>query len=211
VKPAVRSSAPTAAPYSSASRGSKVAPRAIPAGNAVAPSTPHRPLPASAQCGKGRPRPVSGDQSARATATRSSSDRSGSRLRTRTSTSSDRSKVDWVYRTLAGIAPDADAPGYRHVVLAPRPVTGIDRAAATVESALGPITAEWTTDAAGTFTARYSLPFGVTASFSPPADEGSAYTLDGRTVPGSVTMGAGRHDVTVPSAQIISPADPSIR
>ena len=35
--------------------------------------------------------------------------------------------VDWVYRTLAGLAPDPDAPGYRHVVLAPRPVAGIDR------------------------------------------------------------------------------------
>ena len=111
---------------------------------------------------------------------------------------------------LAGIAPDADAPGYRHVALAPRPVAGIDRAAATVDSALGPITAEWTTDG-GVFTARYSLPFGVTATFHPPAGQGATFTVDDRTASGPVTLGPGQHEVTLPSAQIISPAIPSLR
>jgi hypothetical protein len=62
-----------------------------------------------------------------------------------------------------------------------------------------------------TFTARYSLPFGVTATFSPPADDGSAFTLDGRSVSGSLTMGPGRHEVVVPSAQIINPAVSTLR
>jgi alpha-L-rhamnosidase len=119
--------------------------------------------------------------------------------------------IDWVYRNLAGVAPDADAPGYRHVVLAPRPVTGIDRAAATLETGLGPITVEWSTDGDGTFTARYNLPFGVTGTFSPPADEGATYRVDGRSVWGSVTMRPGQHEVTVPAAQIISPATSSLR
>jgi alpha-L-rhamnosidase len=57
--------------------------------------------------------------------------------------------IDWVYRTLAGVAPDAEAPGYRHVVLAPRPVTGIDRTAATLDTGMGPISAEWSTQATG--------------------------------------------------------------
>jgi alpha-L-rhamnosidase len=118
--------------------------------------------------------------------------------------------IDWVYRHLAGIAPDADAPGYRHVVLAPRPVAGIDRAAATVNSALGPIAAEWTTDG-DVFTARYSLPFGVTATFHPPAGEGATFTVDDRTASGPVTLGPGQHEVTLPSAQIISPAIASLR
>jgi alpha-L-rhamnosidase len=118
--------------------------------------------------------------------------------------------IDWVYRHLAGIAPDADAPGYRHVVLAPRPVAGIDQVAATVESAFGSITVEWATDG-GAFTARYGLPFGVTATFHPPADEGAPFTVDGSTVSGAVTLGPGQHEVSLPSAQIVSPAIPSLR
>ena len=119
--------------------------------------------------------------------------------------------LDWVYRNLAGIAPDEEQPGYRHVVLAPRPVEAIDRAGATIDTALGVISAAWSTDAHGTFTARYDLPFGTTATFLPPAEEGTTFTVDGRRATGSITMGAGQHEVVVPSAQIISPAVPSHR
>ena len=54
--------------------------------------------------------------------------------------------VDWVYRHVAGIAPDAEAPGYQHVILAPRPVDGIDSVTASVETALGTVAVEWSTD-----------------------------------------------------------------
>ncbi|HYJ74411.1 MAG TPA: family 78 glycoside hydrolase catalytic domain [Kineosporiaceae bacterium] len=118
--------------------------------------------------------------------------------------------VDWVYRTVAGIAPDADVPGYQHVILAPRPVDGIDHVAASVETALGRVSVEWSVDTDGTFSARYSLPFGVTATFEPPATEGSAARIDGREVTGSVTMDAGEHDVQVTAARVVSPAVPSL-
>jgi alpha-L-rhamnosidase len=89
-------------------------------------------------------------------------------------------------------------------------VAGIDRVAATVDSALGAIAVEWTTDG-GTFTARYSLPFGVTATFHPPVEEEATFTVDGSTVSGPVALGPGQHEVILPSAQIISPAVPSLR
>ena len=38
--------------------------------------------------------------------------------------------IDWVYRNVAGLAPDLDRPGYRHVILAPKPVAGLKRAKA---------------------------------------------------------------------------------
>jgi hypothetical protein len=89
-------------------------------------------------------------------------------------------------------------------------VAGIDRVAASVDSALGPITVVWTTDG-GAFTARYTIPFGVTGTFHPPAGEDATFTVDGRTASGPVTLGSGPHEVTLPSAQIISPAIPSLR
>ena len=35
--------------------------------------------------------------------------------------------IDWVYRTVGGLAPDPDDPGYRTVHVAPRPAEGLDR------------------------------------------------------------------------------------
>ncbi len=118
--------------------------------------------------------------------------------------------IDWVYRTLAGLAPDPDAPGYRHVVLAPRPVAGIDQVSASVATALGPVAVDWATDG-GMFTATYRLPFGMTGTLVPPAAPDSVLTVDGREVSGCVTLGPGTHRVGVTSADIASPMRPSLR
>jgi alpha-L-rhamnosidase len=118
--------------------------------------------------------------------------------------------VDWVYRTVAGLAPDPDAPGYRHVLLAPRPVAGIDRVSASVATTLGPVGVDWATDG-GTFTATYRLPFGATGTLRPPAGPDSMVRVDGREVSGSVTLGPGTHRVSVTAADIASPMQPSLR
>jgi alpha-L-rhamnosidase len=118
--------------------------------------------------------------------------------------------VDWVYRTLAGIAPDPELPGYRRVVLAPRPVVGIDRVSASVQSALGRIGVEWSTEG-GTFTGTYELPFGVTGMLRPPVGPDSRVTVDGRAAAESVTLGPGTHRVSVTAADIASPLSPSLR
>src|SRR5699024_2357134 len=49
--------------------------------------------------------------------------------------------IAWVSRTVAGLAP-AD-PGYRVVRVAPRPAAGMDRAAATIDTAYGPLAIDW--------------------------------------------------------------------
>jgi hypothetical protein len=79
-----------------------------------------------------------------------------------------------------------------------------------VETALGTVAVEWSTDANDCFSARYTIPFGATATFDPPVTEGSAVRIDGRAVDGSVTIGAGEHEVEVSSARIIRPAVPSL-
>jgi alpha-L-rhamnosidase len=118
--------------------------------------------------------------------------------------------VDWVYRTLAGLAPDPGAPGYRHVLLAPRPVAGIDRVSASVETALGPVGVDWSTGG-GTFEATYRLPFGVTGTLLPPAGPDSVLSVDGQELSGSVTLGPGTHRVSVTAADIARPMQPSLR
>jgi len=118
--------------------------------------------------------------------------------------------VDWVYRHVAGIAADAEAPGYQHVILAPKPVDGIDSVTASVETALGRVEVDWSIDGGGRFLARYAIPFGVRATFEPPATGTSVVRLDGNAVEGSVTMSPGQHEVEVSSARIVRPAVPSL-
>ena len=51
--------------------------------------------------------------------------------------------IDWVYRNVGGIALDPANPGYREVILAPRPARGIDWARASVKSPFGRVSIEW--------------------------------------------------------------------
>ena len=54
--------------------------------------------------------------------------------------------IDWVYRNVGGVAPDADAPGYRRVVLAPRPCAEVSAASTTISTGLGTVAFEWRLD-----------------------------------------------------------------
>jgi len=50
---------------------------------------------------------------------------------------------DWMYRVVAGLAPDPDAPGYKHVVIAPRPGGGLTYARARLETMYGETMSSW--------------------------------------------------------------------
>ena len=119
--------------------------------------------------------------------------------------------IDWVYRTLAGIAPGpgrARLPARRAWRRGRWP--GSTGSSASVATALGPVAVDWATDG-GTFTATYQLPFGTTGTLLPPAGPGSVVSVDGREVSGSVTLGPGAHRVSVTGADIASPMQPSLR
>ena len=118
--------------------------------------------------------------------------------------------VDWVYRHVAGIAPDAAAPGYQHTILAPCPVAGIDHVTASVDTSFGTLAVEWSTDGDAAFWARYDIPFGVRATFEPPATAASVVRIDGCPLEGSVTMAPGRHEVELSSPRIVRPTVPSL-
>ena len=113
--------------------------------------------------------------------------------------------IDWVYRHLAGLAPDRDRPGYRHVVFAPRPCVGIDWARASVESAYGRITTEWRIDA-GRLLVEIDSPIGTTGTFIAPATPSSTVSLDGEIVEHRIDLGPGRHHLLVTDPAL---ADPS--
>jgi alpha-L-rhamnosidase len=113
--------------------------------------------------------------------------------------------IDWVYRNVAGLAPDRDRPGYRHVVLAPKPCLGIDWARASVDSAYGQITTSWSV-ADEALTVEVDLPAGTSGTFIAPVAVASVVTLDGEPSDRVVDVGPGRHRLVVTEPALADPA-----
>ena len=68
----------------------------------------------------------------------------------------------WFYQALAGIRPDAKAPGYRHFFVDPQPTDGVTWVKATKPTPYGDICVELTDD-----TLRLTVPVGTTATIYP--------------------------------------------
>ena len=113
--------------------------------------------------------------------------------------------IDWVYRHVAGLAPDRARPGYRHVLLAPKPARGIDWANAAIETSFGRAAIGWRLRG-GTLHAEVELPFGTTGEFAAPVSEESVVTINGQRSESVAALAPGHHTVVVTGAAI---ADPS--
>ncbi|MGO1977547.1 family 78 glycoside hydrolase catalytic domain [Brachybacterium tyrofermentans] len=69
--------------------------------------------------------------------------------------------ADWIYQVVLGIR--AAEPGYRRILLQPRPGPGIDWAKGAYDSAAGRIEVEWSIPADGGFALAATIPAGVDA------------------------------------------------
>ena len=74
---------------------------------------------------------------------------------------------EWMFSTLAGIAPDPADPGFRHILIRPRPGGTLTSAEATYDSIRGKITAAWTLEK-GLFTLHLIIPPSTTATLTLP-------------------------------------------
>jgi alpha-L-rhamnosidase len=92
--------------------------------------------------------------------------------------------ADWLHRTVAGLAPAA--PGYRRVLVRPRPGGGLTSASATHDSPYGRITVGWRRES-GRLDVDVLMPPGVTALVQLPD---ASF--------GPVEVGSGRHTFTCP-------------
>lgn len=84
------------------------------------------------------------------------------------------SVADWLYKVVAGIRPAE--PGYRRIRIQPRPAEGLEQVHVAYDSAVGPITVAWSTDA-GALTIDVSVPDGILADIVLP--DGQAHTVSG--------------------------------
>jgi alpha-L-rhamnosidase len=70
---------------------------------------------------------------------------------------------DWMYRVVAGIELDEAAPGYKHILIQPRPGGGLTHASASMKSVYGLVASGWEiTD--GKLTLKIEVPANTTAT-----------------------------------------------
>lgn len=82
---------------------------------------------------------------------------------------------EWMYTNIAGIS--AGGPGYREIVVRPRPGGGVTSARATFTSVHGPISTQWRTRS-GRFALTCDVPPNTTAEVWIPTADPRAVTLD---------------------------------
>ncbi|HEX7001658.1 MAG TPA: glycoside hydrolase family 78 protein, partial [Trueperaceae bacterium] len=87
--------------------------------------------------------------------------------------------TEWFYRYVAGIEADSTRPGYRHILLRPRPGGGVDHAAAVYRSIRGPIESRWKV-AGGRLSYRVTVPPNTTATLYLPTTDPAGVTEGGR-------------------------------
>jgi alpha-L-rhamnosidase len=78
------------------------------------------------------------------------------------------SVIEWFYDTIAGIKPDASAPGWKRFEIAPTPGGGLTHAKASLETPYGVISSEWRI-ADGQFAFKVTVPPNTQAKVSMPA------------------------------------------
>ncbi|GAB3238094.1 glycoside hydrolase family 78 protein [Glycomyces halotolerans] len=89
--------------------------------------------------------------------------------------------ASWLYRTVAGIAPDAEAPGYERVVFAPVPGGGLAWAAAMMDTPRGEASIRWETEGS-VVDAEVLVPPGSTGTFVLPPGRWEDVRVDGAPV-----------------------------
>jgi alpha-L-rhamnosidase len=85
----------------------------------------------------------------------------------------------WLYQTLGGINYDPDRPGFKHVILRPRPVGDLTSVRASHRSMYGPIVSEWRIDGEA-FVWKIGVPPNTTATVHVPTRDAASVTEGGK-------------------------------
>ena len=85
----------------------------------------------------------------------------------------------WFYQTLAGINYVPDAPGFKHIIIHPRPLGDLTWVKAHHDSLFGRITSEWKRDG-NKFAMDITIPANTTATVHVPSKDQGGVSESGR-------------------------------
>jgi alpha-L-rhamnosidase len=107
---------------------------------------------------------------------------------------------EWMYATVAGLDLDEQAPGYKHILIAPRPGGTLTSASAKLETIRGLVTTDWSLSGK-VFKLTVSIPANTTASVALPYAKN--VLQDGAAVQaqadGTYAVGSGTYEFTASS------------
>jgi alpha-L-rhamnosidase len=85
--------------------------------------------------------------------------------------------TEWFYHDLAGIAPDETAPGFKHIVIRPHPVPGLEWVEASHQTPHGRVAVRWEQND-GKLILKVSIPSNTTGTVYLPAGEGAEVRIE---------------------------------
>ncbi|MWB97140.1 alpha-L-rhamnosidase [Agromyces seonyuensis] len=112
--------------------------------------------------------------------------------------------IDWVYRHVGGLGTTPDAPGYRRMIVAPRPATSVRWGRASVDTRLGTASVDWRLDADDALEIDLVVPFGSEAVLDLARSEDGVVEVDGALHDGG-PIGPGTHTVRATGIRIADP------
>lgn len=88
---------------------------------------------------------------------------------------------DWMYRAVAGINTDEDAPGYKQIIIKPYPTDSLSFASASLQTYYGKIVSEWKKEK-DNFVLNVEIPANTTATIYVPALSANDVTESGKKI-----------------------------
>jgi alpha-L-rhamnosidase len=88
---------------------------------------------------------------------------------------------EWMFDTVAGIGVDPDQPGFKHIIIHPRPGGNLTRAEGSLDSIHGRIMTKWTLEK-GNFSLQMKIPANTTATIDLPTANLLSVQEGGRNV-----------------------------
>jgi alpha-L-rhamnosidase len=92
---------------------------------------------------------------------------------------------EWLYRYIAGMDVDPEAPGYKHILLAPHPGGGLTHADAEFNSLYGKIKSVWKLEG-NNMVYEVTVPANTTATVTLPSTKGDDLKMNGQPLSGFV-------------------------
>lgn len=90
---------------------------------------------------------------------------------------------EWLYRTVAGIQTVEEAPGYKHIVIAPVPGEGLTWAEGVIETLYGSVRSSWRMESGGEFQLEVTIPPNTTAEIRLPGVFNASSVTEGEAIP----------------------------
>jgi len=90
---------------------------------------------------------------------------------------------DWMYRVMAGLDTETDAPGYKAIRIQPHPGGGFTEASATLQTLYGQASSSWKLEDKN-LTLDVEIPANTTATILVPASEATSITENGKPLAG---------------------------